>query len=190
MHLKGRAPTSALWSYEWTIIRRILTACVLVTMCCSMSRIVRADVPTPRGLQHMANDLDGVYLMLGPLGAVSYLDRVRQSTFGGQLLVLRVREKAPIAALGLAFGALRYTAAERGRAWADLVIGTRVRSTHVGMGIGPVLELDQVAPARLGGQLTLWVFAGVIPYVRAGHIDGAGSFAELGVQLMLPVRRW
>ena len=190
MQLKGCLSASARWSYDRAIVWRVLTASLFVLLCCSIPRSVRADVPVSQGLQHTANNLDGVYLMLGPLGALSYLDRVAQSTFGGQLVVLRVREQTPIATAGITFGALRYTTADRWRTFAELAIGTRVRSTHVGMGIGPVLEVDRVAPGKLGGQVTLWVFAGVIPYVRAGHIAGTGSFAEFGVQLMLPARRW
>lgn len=141
-------------------------------------------------LQHTADNVDGLYLMLGPLGALYYLDRARQSTFGGQVVGLRVRERKPIATLGLAFGALRYTTADRGRAWVDLIVGTRIRSVHVGVGIGPVLELDQVAPARVGGQASVWLFAGIIPYLRVGHVVETGTFLEMGLQLMLPARRW
>lgn len=178
------------WSYDPAGVRAILTVSVMVMTCVGAPGTVRADVPESKRLLHTADNVDGLYLMLGPLGALSYLERERQATFGGQLLMLRVRERAALATLGMSLGGLRYTTSERGRAWAEVVVGTRVRTTHMGLGLGPVLEIDQVAPARVGGQVTAWVFLGVIPYVRAGYIDRRGSFLEAGIQVMLPLRSW
>lgn len=127
--------------------------------------------------------------MLGPLGAMSYHDRAWQSTFGGQLLAVLVRERHALASLGLALGGLRYTTTESGRVWADFVLGTRILGVHGGVAMGPVLDIDRVEPARLGGQGTLWLFTGVIPYARVGAVQGRGTFVELGVQLMLPALR-
>lgn len=178
------------WSYDSAGVRAFLTVSVVVMTCLSAPNAARGDAPVTERLQPTADNVDGLYLMLGPLGALSYLEGERQGTFGGQLLVLRVREQAALASLGVALGGTRYTVAERGRAWAEAVLGARVRAIHAGLGIGPILEIDRVAPARVGGQVTAWVFLGVIPYLRAGYIDGRGAFVEAGVQLMLPARSW
>jgi hypothetical protein len=156
----------------------------------SIPRAAHGDVSIAPRLQHTADDIDGVYLMLGPLGAMSYMDRTRQSIFGGQLALLWVREAASPATLGLALGGLRYTTADRGRVWAELHAGIRVRGVHVGLGVGPLVEIDQVAPPRWGGQAGVWLFAGVIPYLRAGRLHSRGAFMEVGLQLMLPAAGW
>ena len=191
--VQGSEPESARvrhWSYDSAGVRAFLTFALAAMICLGGPSTVRGDAPVAERVQPTADNVDGLYLMLGPLGAFSYLEGERQGIFGGNLLVLRVRERAPLATLGMAVGGLRYTVAERGRVWSEAILGARVWANHVGLGIGPVLEVDRVAPARVGGQVTAWLFLGVIPYFRAGYIDGRGPFLELGVQLMLPARSW
>ena len=178
------------WSIDSATSRMLVVVSVVLLTYCGLPRTARGDVPESPHLQHTADDVDGLYLMLGPLGAVSHLDRVLQSTFGGQVALVWVRERAQLATLGLAIGGLRYTAAERGRTWVELIGGTQVLGTHVGLAAGPVLEIDRVIPAKVGGQATVWLFGGVIPYIRLGGIADRGSFIELGLQIMLPARSW
>ena len=136
-----------------------------------------------------ADDLDGVYLMLGPVGGLSYRDRASQSIFGGQVLALRLRERASLTSLGVALQGVRYSGAERGRVSLDAIVGTRLWGIDFGVAAGPVAEVDRVVPPRWGAQATLWVFAGIVPYVRVGRLQGDETFLELGAQLMLPAWR-
>lgn len=127
--------------------------------------------------------------MLGPLATVSYTEDVWQGAFGGQLLAVLVRERARLSSLGLLLGGARYTALDGGRLWADALVGSRVAGVHVGLTLGATARADGITPPRLGAQATLWLFAGVVPYLRAGAIERDGAFVELGLQLMLPVFR-
>jgi hypothetical protein len=60
----------------------------------------------------------------------------------------------------------------------------------VGATVGPLLELGDLRHPKIGGSGSIWVFAGVVPYVRLGVVNAAGEFLEAGVQLSLPALRW
>ena len=57
-------------------------------------------------------DLDGLYVWLGPVGAASRIDQTWDSTVGGDLSIVRVREREWLGAIGGTVGASRWT--ERG----------------------------------------------------------------------------
>jgi hypothetical protein len=134
-------------------------------------------------------DLDGIYLWLGPTGAASHIDGTWDSTFGGQLALLRVRERSALGAVGGSFGATRWTERGGGRLWLDAVVGTRLGSRMVGATAGGIVELGDLNHPRLGGSVGLWAFVGVTPFLRVGLVQELGGFAELGVHIALPVLR-
>lgn len=135
-------------------------------------------------------DLDGLYVWLGPTGTASHVDGNWDTTWGGALSVLRVREDAGLAIDGGSLGAARWTERDAGRIWADFVVGTEVGDHHaIGATLGPILELDAHVPPRLGGSVGIWGFAGVTPFARVGWVDGLGTFAEVGLHIALPVYR-
>ena len=133
-------------------------------------------------------DLDGVYLWLGPTGAASHIDGAWDSTIGGHLAVVRVRERERLGVIGGVVGASLWTARDGGRIWVDLLAGTRL-GKMVGVSAGPLVELAELAHPRLGGSIGLWGFVGVTPFARIGYVDELGGFAEIGVHLALPVLR-
>jgi hypothetical protein len=135
--------------------------------------------------------LDGTYLALGPTAALVRTDEDGQAIwdggFGGEIALVRVREHEPVASLGLAAGALRLSSADRGRAFGEILLGSRIAGIHAGLGAGTSVEIDDVRPPRWGGHATVWIFAGVVPYARAGVVEGGGSFAEIGIKIAFPV---
>jgi len=133
-------------------------------------------------------DLDGTYLWLGPTGAASYLDDSWDSLIGGQLAIIRVRERRSLGAVGGAFGASLWTARGGGRLWLDAIAGTRL-GKMVGASVGPLVELNDSRHPRVGGSVGVWAFLGITPYARAGFVDGTGGFVEIGVHLALPAIR-
>ncbi|HEU4613588.1 MAG TPA: hypothetical protein VFS15_15965 [Kofleriaceae bacterium] len=133
-------------------------------------------------------DLDGLYIWLGPTGAASRIDADWDSTFGADVTLVRVRERAALGAIGATFGASRWTARGGGRIWLDGLLGTRV-GRMVGISAGPLLELSELSHPRLGGSLGLWAFVGVTPFVRIGTVSDLGNFVEIGVHIALPVIR-
>lgn len=141
-----------------------------------------ANLPSP-------SNLDGVYLWLGPVGAASYVDHAWDSTFGGDLALVVVRENEPLAALGVTVGASRWTERGGGRVWVDGLVGTHLLGEMIGASLGPLVELSDLAHPRVGGSLGLWGFAGITPFARLGAVSGLGMFAELGIHIDLPVLR-
>lgn len=133
-------------------------------------------------------DLDGLYVWLGPTGSAGRIDADWDSTFGADVTVVRVRERAGLGAIGATLGASRWTARGGGRIWLDGLVGTRV-GRMVGISAGPLLELSELAHPRLGGSLGLWAFVGVTPFVRVGTVSDLGNFVEIGVHIAFPVLR-
>lgn len=134
-------------------------------------------------------DLDGLYVWLGPVGAASHVEGDWDSTFGADLAIVRVRERAALAAIGATAGASLWTARDGGRIWLDAVAGTRIGGRIYGITAGPLLELSDLAHPRVGGSVGVWAFAGVTPFARLGAVDELGAFGEIGVHIALPVWR-
>ncbi len=134
-------------------------------------------------------DLDGLYLWLGPTGAASHVDATWDSTFGGDLAVVRIREREALSAIGATVGASLWTARGGGRLWVDALAGTRLGGRIYGVTAGPIVELAELSHPRLGGSLGVWGFFGITPFARVGFVDELGGFAEVGVHIALPVLR-
>jgi hypothetical protein len=135
-------------------------------------------------------NLDGTYLWLGPTGSASRIDGEWDSTIGAELALVHVREARPIAVLGAAFGAAKWTQRDGGRIWLDAVIGTRALGPSAGITVGSFLELGDLAHPRAGASIGVWMFAGVTPYVRVGAVSELGAFVDLGLHIALPAWRW
>jgi len=147
------------------------------------------QVVVPPGGFRPSWDLDGTYLWLGPVGAASHVDARWDSTFGGQLALVAIRERAAIGLVGASAGASRWTARGGGRIWLDGVVGTELWGHMIGASLGPLVELADLAHPRIGGSIGVWGFAGIAPFARVGEVSELGMFAEVGVYLALPVLR-
>jgi hypothetical protein len=133
-------------------------------------------------------DLDGLYVWIGPVGAASRTDEEWDSTIGGDLSVVYVRERSPLGAIGASVGASRWTERGGGRLWLDAIAGTRL-GRMVGVSAGPILELSELAHPRIGASAGLWAFVGVTPFVRVGTVRELGGFVEIGLHIALPAVR-
>lgn len=134
-------------------------------------------------------DLDGLYIWLGPSGAATYVDTDWDSTIGGDLSVMRIRERDAVGALGASFGGAKWTVRGGGRIWLDAIAGTRILGRMSGVSAGPILELSELAHPRVGGSFGLWTFVGITPYARVGSVSNLGAFVEVGIHIALPVVR-
>jgi hypothetical protein len=182
-----------------------VAACAIRTIVClvAIARIAAADpvaatsapssaVPAPSipPASFVASwDLDGTYLWLGPLGAASRIASQWDSTFGADAALVVVRERAPLGLYGANLGASRWTERGGGRVWVDGLAGTHLLDHMVGISLGPIVELSELAHPRLGGSIGLWGFAGVTPFARLGAVADLGAFAEIGIHIALPVLR-
>ena len=136
-------------------------------------------------------DLDGIHVTLGPVASMVHIEDDWTPAAGAELSLVYVQERCRPAALGFAFGGLSYSDRDGGRLWleAELAVNDPL-PVAIGLGLGATAEVDPVQDARLGLQATLWVFAGVIPYLRAGSLDREGEFVEAGVMLKIPALRY
>ena len=152
------------------------------------------DVPPPQPTPdlHYTGDLDDDYVILGPVGGAVRIEGAWDSAFGGEVGWLRLRERRALSMFGAAVGAVRYAARDGGRVWSEAMVGTRRAPGGflIGLAAGPAVELGTVQHPRIGFTSSVWVFAGVVPYVRAGVFDESGTWVELGLALELPVWRY
>lgn len=145
---------------------------------------------TPRSLPSTA-DLDGDKLFLGPAGGALSIEGAWDSAVGGELAWMRIRERRSLAAIGAGLGYAKYAVRDGGRLWIEAIAGTRrLGGWLVGVSAGPAVELGSVQHPRPGATASVWMFAGVIPYVRGGLLDEAGGYVEIGLALELPVWRF
>lgn len=134
-------------------------------------------------------DLDGVYLWIGPVGAASTVDDDWDSTFGADLAIVRVRERAALSAIGFDAGAALWSERPGGRIWVDALVGTRLGPRIYGVSAGPIVELAELQHPRYGGSVGVWAFFGITPFVRVGTVQELGAFVDVGVHIALPVFR-
>ena len=132
-------------------------------------------------------DLDGHYLWLGPVGAASHVEAKWDSTFGAEATFATVHEAAALGLVGATLGASRWTQRGGGRIWLDALVGTRVWGRMLGASLGPILELAEITPARIGASVGVWGYVGIAPFARIGAVSDLGMFAEVGVHIALPV---
>jgi hypothetical protein len=134
-------------------------------------------------------DLDGIYLTLGPVGALTRVDGEWLTAVGGEVSVVKIRERCFPAAGGLSFGGVSYAGRDGGRLWGEVEVAVnRPLPFAVGLSAGVAVEVDPVRVPRWGWQGTLWIFAGIIPYARIGTLQETGGFVELGVAIKFPRR--
>lgn len=152
--------------------------------------VPRTQVPTvgPGGFRP-SWDLDGFYLWLGPIGAASVVGDDWDSTFGGDLVLVRVREREPLAAIGVDLGASLWSERSGGRVWLDVIAGTRLGTRTYGVSAGPIVELQALQHPRWGGSIGVWGFFGITPFARVGAVQELGAFVDVGVHIALPVFR-
>lgn len=138
-------------------------------------------------------DRDGFYLWLGPIGAASVVFPEStadwDSTFGGDLAMVWIRERNRLAAIGLDLGGSLWTARGGGRVWSDVIVGTMLGERMYGVSFGPIVELHELQHPRFGASIGVWAFFGVTPFARVGVVDELGAFVDIGVHIALPVFR-
>jgi hypothetical protein len=139
-----------------------------------------ADPPSPASF-------DGWYATIGPVAGASRVADAWFSAVGLELSVVRVDESVFPAALGIAGGGVSYAGRDGGRLWLEVEAGL-AGPIPVGIGLGAAAEVDRIQAPRLGAQATLWLYAGLVPYVRVGTVKTTGSYLELGAMLKIPVR--
>lgn len=137
--------------------------------------------------------MDGHYLTIGPVAGAAYAQHSWNSFVGAELSWVRLRERRMPAAWGVSLGAVSWGSRSGGKLWGELEVAfrrpfSRVGLPGLGLALGPTVEVDDVLAPRWGAQGTLWIFAGIIPYVRVGAVAGEGAFFETGVMIKIPVK--
>ena len=163
----------------------VASACLRVSRRCSEPRRradpagdhSRRDRPAPdvppragrpwRRLPPDRWNLDGTYLWLGPSRRGELRRRQWDSTFGGDVAVMRVREHEPLGAVGGTLGASRWTDARRRPAsGSTALVGTAMLGHMVGVSAGPIVELAELrAPAGSAARSACGRSPASTPYV-------------------------
>jgi hypothetical protein len=73
--------------------------------------------------------------------------------------------------------------------WVDGLLGTHLVGHMLGISLGPIVELSELAHPRPGASIGVWGFAGITPFARLGAVADHGIFAEIGIHIALPVLR-
>jgi hypothetical protein len=150
-----------------------------------------AGDPAPVPGLRASSDLDGLHIWVGPIGAATHVDGAWDSAWGGTVAALRIRERAPLGAVGAWLGGAHYALRDGGRVWIDGVVGTRLLGGKmIGVAAGPVVELGDLHHPHVGAQASIWCFAGVVPYARLGVLEASGPFVEVGISLSVPALRF
>jgi len=144
------------------------------------SNVGYTELPSPA-------NLDGWYLTIGPVAAAARVAGSWWSAVGLEVSIVDVAEHALPAALGICGGGVSYAGRAGGRLWLEAEIAV-ARPIPVGLGVGGAAEVDPVEPPRLGVEATVWLFAGLVPYVRVGTVKTTGGFVEAGLMVKIPVR--
>ncbi|MBP6630858.1 MAG: hypothetical protein KBG28_22990 [Kofleriaceae bacterium] len=146
-----------------------------------------ADQATLRPSGHPDADL----LWLGATGAVWHDAAGADSAFGGHLAWTRLRQHGRVPVVGLGAAVVRPARASTARLTLEGLAGRRLRPwLALGLSLGPALELRQNAPARAGVTGSLWLFAGVSPFVRATTTTDGATVLEAGLEIAVPVARF
>lgn len=199
-HERGTVPSlqSAARKRSGTCSIGLGPAYLIIVISMSLARNASADPEqTPVQGTVATDDLDGLYLALGPVASVMHSGSAYDGSFGGEISLVRVRERAIVRATGLNIGAVRYAQVGArglgrgyGRMWADLegAVG-RPRGLVAGLALGITAEVDPIEEPRWGAQATIWTFVGVIPFVRVGSVQKNGTYIDFGIKVALPVLR-
>ena len=131
------------------------------------------------------------FVAVAAIGSAVRVEGVWDDAWGGELGMGQMRDQRGLAAWAASVGLVGFTARSGGRLWAELTVGTRWPTGYlIGLGAGPAVEIDRVRQPRWGGQATLWVFAGVVPYARVGALEPGGLFVDVGLRIAFPAIRW
>ncbi len=105
--------------------------------------------------------------------------------------VVRVREHGALAGLGVDVGGVSYAGQAGGRLWLELEAAVHdPLPVAVGLSAGPAVETSLGGIERVGAQATLWLYLGVVPYVRVGTLPADGNFVEMGLMFKVPAHRF
>jgi hypothetical protein len=131
------------------------------------------------------------FVALDLVGSAVRAEGAWDSAFGAELAVGRLCDDCSLAAWAASIGAVAFAGGSRGRLFVEAAAGTRWPAGFlVGASFGPVVELDEIRRPRWGGQASIWLFAGLVPYVRAGAVEDGGTFVDVGLRIPLPAGRW
>lgn len=153
------------------------------------SGVARAEEPEGHVAGHrMAGDLDGTYLTAGPVAGALAIQDTWNSAVGAELSLVRLREGRFPALVGVSLGGVVFDSAPGLRSWAEVELGIDRFPVKFGVSAGLAAQFDRVVPPHFGAQATLWVFAGIVPYVRVGVLEELGSYFEAGLMIKIPVK--
>lgn len=135
------------------------------------------------------------HLVLGPSVAAVHRDQAWDSAVGAQLQLHRRRQSPTLSILGLSLSAATFAKYEAIRLGLDVYAGTRLLGgIPIGLGLGPVADVFLSHRPRGGARATIWLYAGVVPYVSVATMHGLGApdgiELEAGLKIPFSLVHW
>lgn len=128
------------------------------------------------------------HVLLGPSVAAVHRDQAWDSEVGAQLQLHRRRQSPVLSALGLSLSVATFAEYEGIRLGLDLYAGTRlINDVPVGVAMGPVADVFLDHRPRGGIRTSLWLYAGVVPYISLASMHGLGAPGGIDLQVGLKI---
>ena len=130
-----------------------------------------------------------LHLALGPTIAGTRLDSGWDSQVGGELHLVHLTPDNRIALLGAAVGVANFSRTRATRLSLDLYSGVALSPDFtLGLGVAPFVDLFADHRPLGGARATLWIHAGIAPYLSVSQRWGLGTSGnvDLSIGLRIP----
>ncbi len=130
-----------------------------------------------------------LHLALGPTIAGTHLDSGWDSQVGGEVHFVQIAPASPLTIRGAALGVGNFARSGATRLSLDLYSGLPLSPDFtLGLGVAPFVDLFAEHRPLTGVRGTLWIHAGVAPYVSVSRRWGLGASGatEMSIGMRIP----
>lgn len=135
-----------------------------------------------------------LHFALGPTVSALHRSSAWDSKVGAGAYLAWDRPSSSISTLGTLVELSGFGGTDATRLTADLFLGIQLSDFSVGIGIGPLLDLFPNHRPQYGVRSTVWLFAGITPYLSISSISGLGApedpEIEVGLKIPFPAISW
>ncbi len=141
-----------------------------------------------RGRQTNHLSRPSLHLALGPTIAGTRLDSGWDSQVGGELHLVHLTPSRHIAIHGAALGVANFSRTRATRLSLDLYTGVALSADFtLGLGVAPFVDLFADHRPLGGARATLWIHAGIAPYLSVSKVWGLGASGTMDLSLGLRI---
>ncbi|MCP4449795.1 MAG: hypothetical protein GY811_31355 [Myxococcales bacterium] len=113
-----------------------------------------------------------------------HLEGAWDSLVGGEVHLARLSRTSPLAAIGTTLGIASFAKTDGARLQLESYVGLRLSSDiTLGIAIGPLVDFYPAHRPRVGAGGSIWLHAGVAPYVALTRSWGLGASDHLDISM-------